>query len=486
MRVLHVASEAYPLVKTGGLGDVAAALPPAQCAAGAEARLVVPGYPAVLAGLADIEPVAALPPYAGAPDARLVLGRLPPAGPPTFAVVAPALYERPGDPYLGPDGHDWPDNHRRFALLGRTAAAVATTTWPADVVHAHDWHAGLAPAYLRAFADGGAAVPASVFTIHNLAFPGIFPPEVLAETGLPADFFAIDGLEYYGQVSFMKAALFYADRITTVSPTYAREIQQPEQGMGFDGLLRHRAADLVGILNGVDYTVWNSETDPLLAAPYGADDPGGKVATKEALQKAMGLAPDAAAPVFGVVSRLTSQKGLDLVLAAINDLIAAGAQLALLGTGAPALEDGFRRAAAANPQRIAVRIAYDETVAHRIVGGADAIVVPSRFEPCGLTQLFGLRYGTLPLVRRTGGLADTVVDATDATLADGTTTGFVFDDASTPAFMAALARALALYSDRAAWTRLQRRAMTRDFSWAGAARRYLALYNDLGIHSKTR
>ena len=294
------------------------------------------------------------------------------------------------------------------------------------------------------------------------------------------------GLEYYGQVSFMKAALFYAARITTVSPTYAREIQTPAHGMGFDGLLRHRAADLVGILNGVDYGVWDSAGDPALAAPFSADDPAPKAATKAALQRAMGLAPEAAAPLFGVVSRLTEQKGLDLVLAALDGIVAAGAQLALLGTGSAALEGGFRQAAATHPRRIAVRIAYDEQVAHQIIGGADVIVVPSRFEPCGLTQLYGLRYGTLPLVRDTGGLADTVSDASDAALASGEATGFVFGAATDAAFRDAVARALALYADRAAWRRLQHRAMTRDFGWETAARRYLALYNELGIQAKTR
>jgi starch synthase len=399
---------------------------------------------------------------------------------PAYVLDAPQLYDRPGSPYGGPDGTDWPDNHRRFGLLGWAAARFADGAadggWRPDIVHAHDWHAGLAPAYLAA---RGGYRAASVFTVHNLAYQGLFPADRFAELALPPGFFAMDGVEFHGQLSFMKAGLFYADRLTTVSPTYATEIQQPEQGCGLEGMLASRRGALSGILNGVDYRIWDPVVDPLLTAPYGPADLAGKAVDKAALQQAVGLAPRPDALLFGVVSRLTAQKGLDLVLGALAEIVGAGGQLVLLGTGDAQLEEAFVAFAASHPTEVAVKIGYDEAFAHRIFGGADIILVPSRFEPCGLTQLYGLRYGTLPLVRRVGGLADTVVDADDAALAAGTATGFAFRDATAAALLEAAGRAFALHRRPAVWTRLQRQAMSRDFGWPAAAARYLELYRQL-------
>jgi len=480
MRVLFVASEVYPLLKTGGLADVAGALPPALRELGVDVRLLLPGFPAILKGLDSVEKVSTLTAYPGARDVTLLSGRLPDSGVRAFVVDAPAFYDRPGNPYLGPDGKDWPDNDRRFALLGRAVLDVVPDIWDADVVHAHDWHAGLAPAYLAARRqDGSGPATPSVFTIHNLAFQGLFPYDSFAETGLPANFFALEGLEYWDQLSFMKAGLHFAERLSTVSPTYAREIQQPEQGMGMDGLLRHRARDLVGILNGVDYGVWNPEMDPAMPTPYSVQEFAPKATAKGALQKMLGLEPSERAPLFGVVSRLTEQKGLDLVLDALPWLIAKGGQLALLGTGTLSIERGFERIGKAEPERVGIRIEYDETLAHNIIGGSDVILVPSRFEPCGLTQLFGLRYGTLPLARRTGGLADSIVDATKRSLAEGAATGFLFERATATALKRTLARSLALYQNPVPWSSMCRRAMTRDFSWSKSAGRYLSLYQEL-------
>ena len=478
LRVLHAAAELFPWVKTGGLGDVVAALPPALAAQGVDTRLVLPGFAGFLDAF-DLGETIPLPsPFA--PDAvRIVRAQLPGSGGAAYLVDHSLFYGRPGGPYGAPDGSDWPDNHRRFALLGWVAAALgqgADPEWRPDILHCHDWHAGLAPAYLRA---AGAALP-SVFTIHNLAYLGLFPAADFPDMALPASFFAVDGVEFHGGFSFLKAGLFYADRLTTVSPTYAREIQTPAYGMGLEGLLRTRAAALTGILNGVDPQVWSPDNDPTLPLHYAVDDAAaGKAAAKAALERSFGLERQPDAPLFGAVTRLTPQKGFDLLLAALPGLIELGARLVLLGSGDAALETGVAAAAAAYPGRVGVELGYDEGLSHLIIGGSDSILVPSRFEPCGLTQLYGLRYGALPLVRRTGGLADTVVDANAVTLAEGSATGFAFDEATPEGLLAALQRAVALYRDRASWQRTRRQAMTRDFSWEAAARQYVALYREM-------
>jgi len=478
LRVLHAAAEIYPWVKTGGLGDVVAALPPALATLGLDVRLVLPGFGALLDGLELTEAIRLRTPFL-AERVRIARARLPGSGIVAYLIDHPPFYDRPGGPYQAPDGSDWPDNPRRFALLGWVAAALARgadPNWQPAIVHCHDWHAGLAPAYLRA---EGAAVP-SVFTVHNLAYQGYFPAASFVDLALPAGFFAVDGVEFYGGVSFLKAGLFYADRLTTVSPTYAREIQTPAFGWGLDGLLRGRAAVLSGILNGVDPSVWSPDSDPALPQPYGLDDaPAGKAAAKAALERRFGLAPGAAAPLFGAITRLTPQKGLDLLLAVLPGLIALGGGLVLLGSGDAYLEAGFTAAAERYRGRIGVALGYDEALSHLITAGSDSILVPSRFEPCGLTQLYALRYGALPLVRGTGGLADTVVDANAVTLAGDSATGFVFDEESPQGLLDAIERAIELYGDRAGWQRLVRRAMTRDFSWSAAARQYIALYRDL-------
>jgi len=475
MRVLHAAAELFPWVKTGGLGDVVAALPPALAALGIDVRLVLPGFTAFLDALPLSEVTRVRTPFA-AERVRIALADLPESGVRAYLVDHPAFYDRPGSPYGDTDGRDWPDNHRRFALLGWAAAALARGAdpeWRPDILHTHDWHAGLAPAYLRA-AD--AAVP-SVFTVHNLAYQGFFPAAAFADLALPPSFFAIDGVEFYGGVSLLKAGLFYADRLTTVSPTYAREIQTPAFGNGLDGLLRSRADVLTGILNGIDPAIWSPEQDALLPRPYGVDDAAsGKTAAKAALQRQFGLEENADAPLFGAVTRLSPQKGLDLLLPVLPALIADGGSLALVGSGDADLEAAFVAAATAYPGRVAIEIGYDEALSHLVMAGADIVLVPSRFEPCGLTQLYAMRYGALPLVRRTGGLADTVVDANAVTLADGSATGFVFDQESSEALLEAAQRAIALYGDRASWRRVMRQAMSRDFSWAASARQYEAVY----------
>jgi starch synthase len=495
IRVLHVASELYPLLKTGGLADVTAALPAALIELGADARVLLPGFASVAKGLADLRPIARLERSFGAGEVTLELGRVPGnagnAGNdlPVYMIRADAFYSRPGNPYLDDEHVPYGDNAQRFALLGWAAAQLAQhldPAWAPHIVHAHDWHAGLAGAYLRAAARerghtsaAGHALARSVFTIHNLAYQGIFPARQFSELGLPADFFDMHGIEFYGQLSFLKAGLYYADKITTVSPTYAREIQTVAQGGGLEALLKGRAHDLVGILNGVDYSVWSPAADEAIAARYSVTRMSGKLRCKAALQQRFNLTQKHDAPIFGVVSRLTEQKGLDLLLAALPEIVARGGQLVVLGTGDASLEAGFTRAARQHPDAVAVELGFDEALAHEIVAGADVMMVPSRFEPCGLTQLYALAYGALPLVHRTGGLADTVTDASLENLADGTATGFVFERFEPDALTAAIRRAFALYARSRDWRETRARGMREDFGWAASAQRYMALYREL-------
>lgn len=489
VRVLYVCTELFPFLKTGGLADVGAGLPPALRALGCDVRLLMPDFPTLAQHASSIRPVSLLPdgrtPWGKAPAlpaASVVQATLPQIDLPLYLVQAPALYDRPGNPYLGPDGKDWSDNAVRFAVLGWAAATLGQgldVDWVPDIVHCHDWHAGLAPAYLRAFADAEQPTPATVFTVHNLAYQGLFPSPVFAHLGLPATYFGMDGLEYFGQVSFMKAGLQYSDRITTVSPTYAREIMSEPQGCGLDGLLRARAGVVSGILNGVDYRIWSPDADGLLPAPYHVDDLSGKGSAKRALQTSFGLEPRAGALVFGVVSRLTEQKGLHLLPQVMAELVQRGGQLALLGQGAAGLEQAFVDASIRYPGQVGVRIGYDEATAHTVVAGADVILVPSAFEPCGLTQLYGLRYGTLPLVRRVGGLADTVVDCSLENLDENTATGFVFEDLSADGLLSGVRRAFALFRHPDQWAAVQRRGMGLRFDWHASAQHYQAIYQSL-------
>ncbi|MFZ2652824.1 MAG: glycogen synthase GlgA [Burkholderiaceae bacterium] len=484
MRVLHTAAEVFPLVKTGGLADVVGALPRALIETGADVRMLLPGLPAIADAVSHQKTVCEIGPMFGALRIAVRLGRLPFSHVPVYVIDSPFLYRRGGGPYEDERGLEWSDNLQRFALLGWVAAHLAAgevdPEWTPRIVHAHDWHAALACAYMAAH-PGTAAQ--SVFTVHNLAYQGLFAPGDFSALGLPSSIWASHGVEYHGRISFMKAGLKYARRITTVSPTYANEIATHEFGCGLDGVIRGRAGDVTGILNGVDREVWNPATDTALAALYSASDLAGKSRCREALRAEFGLdlGPQAAgdAPLFGVVSRLSGQKGLDMVLAALPALLRMGGQLCLQGSGDAALEAAFRAAAKANPGKVAVRIGYDEAVAHRLIAGADALLVPSRFEPCGLTQLYALRYGSVPVVRRVGGLADTVVDATPQALGEDQATGFAFDAATPAALESALHRAVQAYRTPAVWRQLMLRGMAQDFSWAEAARKYVAMYEEL-------
>jgi starch synthase len=477
MKILHAAAECFPWVKTGGLADVVGALPQAQAKAGAEVRLVLPGLPAVLEALQERRLVCELASVLGVGRATLWLGSLPSANIPVYVIDAPLYYARSGSPYQGPDGKEWSDNLLRFALLGWVAARLALgeldRNWCPDVLHAHDWHAGLACAYIAAHPF---PTVRTVFTVHNLAYQGLFDASDFALLGLPARFLSTSGMEFHGQMSMMKAGLSFADHITTVSPSYAAEMATPEFGCGLEGLVQSRAESVSGILNGVDDAVWNPAIDAALAERYSASDLRGKASCKRALQIALGLAQEKHAPVFGIVSRLTAQKGLDLVLDALPTLLSQGAQLVVLGSGDPGLEAAFVEVAMSHPDQIAVQVGYDEKLAHQIIAGADAMLVPSRFEPCGLTQLYGLRYGTVPVVRNVGGLADTVFDVASLESVESATTGFKFGPASAQALSLALQRALRAYATPKLWRQIVLRGMAQNYSWVSSAQHYLKLY----------
>jgi len=479
MKVLHAAAEVFPLVKTGGLADVLGALPQALIEEGADVRLVLPGLPAIKEGLQNRVLVRDVGALFGAGTVSLWLGRLGDSGVSAYMVDAPFLYQRPGNPYLSADGSEWVDNAQRFALLGWVSAHLATgeldENWCPDVLHVHDWHAAMACAYIAA---NPAASVATVFTVHNLAYQGLFDLADFRLLGLPARLMTPTGLEFHGQFSFMKAGLTYADRVTTVSPSYAREMATEEFGCGLEGVIRARGADVSGILNGVDGEIWNPATDMGLASTYTASTIDGKAKCKASLQKSLGLRGDPKALLFCVVSRLTSQKGLDLVLSALPILLAEGAQLAVQGNGDAKLETAFKAAAVANPGRIAVRLGYDEAFAHQMIAGADAMLVPSRFEPCGLTQLYALRYGTVPVVRRVGGLSDTVVDTNAESLRNDQATGFHFGPATSEALAHAMKEGIRIFAQPMVWRQIMIRGMTQSFSWKEAARQYLALYEE--------
>jgi starch synthase len=472
IRVLSVASECAPLVKTGGLADVVGALPSALVHGGVEMRVLLPGYPAVMAGIAEGEILMQDPGLFGGP-ARVLSATA--VGLDLIVIDAPHLYARPGNIYLGPDGRDWPDNPERFAALCWVAARIGAegaAGWKPHVIHGHDWQAGFIPEYLHQ--TGNPAGVRTVLTIHNIAFQGLSEPQRMAGLRLPRRRFTREGFEFWGRVSALKAGRGDADHLTTVSPTYAAEVMRDEFGMGLDGVIRQRRGALSGILNGIDEAVWNPATDTAIAAPYAT--PAGKSANTDALRRELGLAP-AAGPFCVVVSRLTEQKGLDLLLEALPDLLARGGQLALLGSGESWMEAAFR--AAARVDSVAVRIGHDEALAHRLIAGGEAILVPSRFEPCGLTQLYGLRYGTIPVVALTGGLADTVINASPAALSAGAATGIQFTPVTVDALRGALDRLCDLHADRATWTRMQKNAMRQPVGWGASARAYAALYRDL-------
>lgn len=475
IEVLSVASEIYPLIKTGGLADVAGALPGALSESGVTMRTLVPGYPAVLGKMSGGREVARFDDLFGVP-ARLIAGRV--EGLDLIVLDAPSLYDRPGNPYMGPEGWDWPDNWKRYAALSWVASELGmglVEGYRPQVIHAHDWQAGLAPAYVK---FGPSSTIKTVMTVHNMAFQGTFGAEIFAQLRLPARAFSVDGVEYYGGVGYLKAGVECADVVTTVSPTYAAEIRTPDFGMGLDGLLNNRSATVYGVLNGIDMNTWNPATDPALAQTYTAGTVQGRAVNKRAVQEAFGLEP-LDGPLFAVVSRLTWQKGIDLLAANIALIVESGGQLAVLGSGDTELENAIRSAAKAHPGKVGLVTGYNEALSHLVQGGADVMMVPSRFEPCGLTQLYALRYGCVPLVSRVGGLNDTIIDANVAAVQAEVATGVQFAPPSQAALADAIRRILVLYADEKSWKKMQRRGMKSDVSWEASANRYAQLYASL-------
>lgn len=396
-----------------------------------------------------------------------------------WVVDCPELYDRDGGPYQDTAGNDWPDNALRFAIFDKTVCEIALgragIDWPVDIVHCHDWQTGLIPALLKLEPQS----PATLFTIHNLAYQGLFPYQAFLDLGLPSHYWSHLALEFHGQLSFIKGGLVFADRISTVSPHYAEEIKTSEFGCGLDGLLRHRASSLTGILNGIDPREWNPSTDPHLSENYNKRNLPSKVLNKPSLQSLFKLPADPESPAISMVSRLTHQKGVDVIVDALPELLKLPLQLLILGTGDRHLEQKLQSAATAHPDRLGVKIAYNESWAHLLIGGSDIFIMPSRFEPCGLTQLYSLRYGTVPIIRNVGGLVDTVIDTTPTTLDQGTATGVIIADDSPAALVAAIQKSLALYQNKPVWQRLQLNGMRQEFSWASSAREYLKLYREL-------
>ncbi|HLE78205.1 MAG TPA: glycogen synthase GlgA [bacterium] len=481
MRVLFCTSEAVPFAKTGGLADVSGALPQALSAAGVDVRVVLPRYGTIaLDGLERLGSVDV--DVAGAVLSGTVYrGQMPRRHSPregsghtveVWFVDRPEYFDRPE--LYGDGGRDYADSLARFAFFSRAVLQwTAAQRWRPDVIHCNDWQSALIPAVIAA---GQAPAAATLLTVHNLAYQGLFPAAEFSLTGLPPSLFTMAAMEFWGQVNVLKGGIVFSTLLSTVSETYAEEIQTPEFGAGLDGVLRDRRSDLFGILNGVDYGVWDPSVDPLIPARYTRGDLRGKAECKRALQQAFGVQADGTVPLLGMVTRLVDQKGLDLVAAVIEDVLAAGAQLVLLGTGEPAYHQRFGDLAAALPQSFGVRLGFDNRLAHLIEAGADMFLMPSRYEPSGLNQLYSLRYGTVPIVRRTGGLADSIVDATPAALAGGTANGFVFVDYAPDALLDAIRRALETFRAPDTWRRIQKNGMRADFSWSASAQRYLVLY----------
>lgn len=475
MDVLAVASEMHPLIKTGGLADVVGALPAALAPYGVRVTTVLPGYPAVLAAIPKARTMVRYPDLFGAP-ARVLQVKL---GETRLLVLdAPLHYQREGGAYGDPGGREWADNWRRFAALSSVAADIAAGAiagFEPALVHAHDWQAALTLAYVR---HGRRPDLPTVATIHNLAFQGRYDARIFAELGLPASAFSTEGVEYYGGVGYLKAGLYYADAITTVSPAYADEILTPTHGMGLDGLLADKRGRLHGILNGIDTAEWDSANDPTLPVRYGPRGLADRRRNRRVVEQRFGIAPGEG-PLFAVVSRLTWQKGMDILADEIDGLVAMGGRLAVLGSGDRAIEIAMLDAALRHRGKVGVLTGFDEKLSHVIQAGADAMLVPSRFEPCGLTQLYALRYGCVPVVAHTGGLGDTVIDANHAALAAGVATGVVHDPGSAEALRSGIHRAITLYDQRETWATMQRAGMKSDFSWRQSAARYAALYHSL-------
>lgn len=475
-KILFVTSEVHPLIKTGGLADVSGSLPKALVELGEDVRIIMPNYQAIKTN-EDIRYISTVQVRNHA--VNLLETRLPGTEVVVWLVDAQAFFGFPGNPYVDEHGKPWANSAERFALFCRVAVEVAMNRgyldWKPDVVHCNDWQSGLVPALLSLEYSR----PATVFTIHNMAYQGVFPSTVYLSLDLPGQLWNPNGIEYHHMLSFLKAGLAYSDRITTVSPTYAKEIQTAEFGYGLEGLLSFRKDFLSGILNGIDVDQWNPETDTYISQTYDYLTLDMKMVNKTALQEELSLPVDPAVPVFGLISRLVEQKGIDLILECLPEMLEQPIQVAILGSGDKAFEQRLHNFAESYPNKIAISIGYNEKLAHLIEAGVDIFLMPSRFEPCGLNQIYSQRYGTIPIVRRTGGLADTVVDTQPDTLRSDTATGIIFNEANASTLMEAIKRSLILYYHPKTWKQLQINGMQRDYSWNRSAKQYMTLYSHL-------
>ena len=474
MNTLFASSEVYPLIKTGGLADVSGSLPRALAQNKQDVRLILPAYQSVLARLKTVKRVAQTRHYDH--DVEILQSTLPGSRLKILLVSCPALFDRPGNPYLDETGKEWSDNALRFALFCQVVVDVAMNRlgldWAVDVVHCNDWQTALVPALLQNFVQR----PATVFTIHNLAYQGLYPKQTFIDLGLPGELWTHQGVEFHDNFSFIKGGLNFADRINTVSPQYALEVQTDEFGFGLEKLLQYRAGRLSGILNGIDTEVWNPATDAYLVQKYNRRSLSKKTVNKLALQQHYGLSEGSEIPMIGLVSRLVEQKGLDLILQAISGLIKLPLQWVFLGSGAAQYETELQALATAHPQSVAVTIGYDEQLAHQIEAACDLYLMPSLFEPCGLNQLYSLRYGTIPLVTKVGGLADSVIGFSQETSSDQTATGFDMAHKTAASLVETLRLALDVYRQKEVWSQLQLNAMQQDFSWKKSAADYIELY----------
>ncbi len=478
MEILFAASEVYPLIKTGGLADVAGYLPIALDSKQANISLAVPAYRQILAALPNLEQVSSI--NIDDHEISVLQTVLPNTSLKLLLIGCADLFEREGGgPYVDSNGHDWPDNGLRFGLFCKACVQIATDNaglqWRPDIVHCNDWQTGLIPALLRQVQNP----PHSIFTIHNLAYQGVFPHETFTALSLPEHLWSYDALEFFDNMSFIKGGIAFADKVTTVSPQYAEEIKTEEFGHGLHDLLAYRADDLYGILNGIDTQTWNPGSDATLPAPFTPKKLSGKALSKAALQNLFGLPESANTALIGIVTRFTWQKGIDLLIEALPQLLDLPLQLVILGTGDKDIEDSLQYYAEQSPDKLALKVTYNEDWAHLLIAGSDMFLMPSRFEPCGLTQLYSLRYGTVPIVRAIGGLVNTVNDCTAETLADDTATGFHFTQASSNALANTIIRALEHYPKKRLWKQLQRNGMRQDFSWQQSAAAYIQLYQQV-------
>ncbi len=476
-KILYVCSEAYPLVKTGGLADVAGSLPPELLKLSQDVRLLLPAYPYVLKEISDGKLIAASHYYGQ--SVKIIETKLPGTKVIVWLVDCPSAFNRPGGPYNDHHGHFWHDNDFRFTMFCHTAVDIALNqlelNWQPEIVHCNDWQTGLIPALLGLHKNR----PATIFTIHNIAYQGIFEKQSFFDLHLPEELWHVDGVEFYDSFSFLKGGLFFADKVTTVSPQYAKEILSPEFGYGLSGLLQHREADLSGILNGIDKKYWNPGTDKYLVQNYSRHSLAKKSINKIHLQKEFSLKPDKSTLLIGMVSRLVEQKGLEFILQSLPKILKLPIQLVILGTGDIHYEIQLSELAQQHPQQLHVIIGYDEALAHRIEASCDVFLMPSTFEPCGLNQMYSLRYGTLPLVTPVGGLADTVIDANNKNIANNTANGFVITKADTKSLTKGIKRVLQTYQQKKLWKKLQTNAMQGDFSWETSAKHYIDLYQEL-------